>query len=277
MKANYNLIHSHLKRVLRQKIIIRIILFFLIPGFQLNAVAQSEKYTQLWNEFQFSRPVGGKWSTEIDIGSSFSNTPTENRLLNTNTQRTVRGWAHYQFSPRWKLSSFLAYYYNKDVPDIGQYKSNEWRFALQGIYYFHKIGYTFSTRMRGEFRYIQNQAGNYNDYSRYRQQVKYLKPINSQLLRKGVFYALTSDELFLRSNVKSKGINFFDRNRFAAGGGYLVTDDFQIELTYVNEYMPRDNGNQIVNAMSLTVSFNNLMEKLKKKFGSKAEPAGQSD
>jgi len=49
--------------------------------------------------------------------------------------------AHYYLSPRWKLSSSLAYYYNKDVPDIGQYFSPEYRFTLQGIYYIHKTGY----------------------------------------------------------------------------------------------------------------------------------------
>jgi hypothetical protein len=243
----------------------------------LSVNAQSEKYTQLWNEFQFSRTINYKWSSEINIGASFSNTPTDNRLLNTNIQRTVRGWAHYYFSPRWKFSSFLAYYHNKDVPDIGQVKANEWRVALQGIYYFHKIGYTLSTRGRTELRFIKVDGGTFEDVYRYRQQVKLLKPLNSQVLRQGVVYLVASDELFIKSKAKTTGISFFDRNRFAVGAGYLITDDLQIELTYANEYLPRDNGNQIVNALSIAVSLNNFIPRLKKMISPKTEGTIQGD
>jgi hypothetical protein len=100
--------------------------------------------------------------------------------------------------------------------------------------------------------------------------LKYIKPINSQVLRQGVFYFLTSEELLFKPNAKTKGVNFFDRNRFEVGGGYLVTDDFQIELTYVNEFMPRDNGNEIYNVISLTVSLNNSLSNLRKHLTSKS-------
>ena len=56
-------------------------------------------------------------------------------------------WAHYYLSPKWKLSTSFAYYYNKDVPDIGQFFSPEYRLTLQGMYYIHKTGYTLATRM----------------------------------------------------------------------------------------------------------------------------------
>jgi hypothetical protein len=112
------------------------------------------------------------------------------------------------YLPRWKLSSFLAYYDNKNVPEIGQFKSPEWRFALQGIYYFHKIGYTLSTRMRVELRHIRNENENYENVYRYRQQIKYLKPINSKVLREGVVYAIASDELFFKSDAKVTGLSF---------------------------------------------------------------------
>jgi hypothetical protein len=266
-----------LKKKIRIQII-RIALFLLsILPFHSKVNAQSEKYTQLWNEFQFSRTINDKWSSEINIGASFSNTPTDNRLLNTNIQRTARGWAHYYFSPRWKFSSFLAYYHNKDVPDIGQVKANEWRVALQGIYYFHKIGYTLSTRGRTELRFIKVEGGTFEDVYRYRQQVKLLKPLNSQVLRQGVVYLVASDEFFFKTKAKTTGISFFDRNRFAVGAGYLITDDLQIELTYANEYLPRDDGNQIVNALSIAVSLNNFFPRLKKMISPKTEGTIQGD
>jgi hypothetical protein len=231
--------------------------------------AQNTSYNQWANEIQFARAINDKWAGEVMLGGTFSSTQTESRILETNIQRYVFGWAHYYFSPRWKFSSSLAYYYNKDVPDIGQYFSPEYRLTLQGIYYIHKTGYTLMTRMRGELRYIMNADSVFEDKYRYRQLIKFLKPLNSQVLRKGVFYFVTTEELLFKPQAKTKGINFFDRNRFEIGGGYLVTDDLQVELTYVNEFMPRDNGNEVYNIISLTLSFNNLLPNLKDRISSK--------
>jgi len=226
--------------------------------------AQTTSYTQLCNELQFVRAINDKWAGEIYVGGTFSDTPSEKRVLKTNIQRYIAGWAHYYFSPRWKFSSSLAYYYNKNVPDIGQYFSPEYRLSLQGIYYFHKTRYTLFTRMRGEIRYIMNADSVFEDKYRYRQMIKFVKPLNSQVLRKGVVYFLTTEELLFKPQAKTTGITFFDRNRFEIGGGYLFTDDIQVELTYVNEFMPRDNGNEMYNMVCLTATINNLFTNLKK-------------
>lgn len=247
----------------------RIALLFFILALPAVFKAQTTSYTQLGNELQVARAINDKWAAEIMIGGTFSNTQTESRVLKTNIQRYFMGWAHYYFSPRWKFSSSLAYYYNKDVPDIGQYFSPEYRLTLQGMYYFHKTGYTLVTRMRGELRYMMNADGVFEDKYRYRQLIKYVKPLNSQVLRQGVFYFVTTEELLFKPNAKTKGVNFFDRNRFEIGGGYLVTDDVQIELTYVNEFMPRDNGNEMYNVIAITVSLNNPLVNLKKRFWEK--------
>lgn len=236
---------------------------------------QTIKYNQFWNEIQFTRTINNKWSTELNLGTNYSSTESSPNIFEQNTQRSIRGWAHYYLSPRWKLSSFLAYYNNKDVPEIGQFESPEWRFALQGIYYFHKTGYTLSTRMRTEIRHMKNEDNNYENVIRYRQQIKYLQPLNSKFLRKGVIYAVASDELFFKSGTKVTGLSFFDRNRLNIGAGYLFTDDIQIEAAYANEYLPRDNENQIINAASLTVTFNNLFKNLNKKLHHTTEPINE--
>ena len=237
-----------------------ILLLFLSFGIK----AQNTSYTQLANELQMARAINDKWAGEIYLGGTFSNTPSESRILKTNIQRYFAAWAHYYYSPRWKFSGSLAYFRNKDVPDIGQYFSPEYRLTLQGLYYFHKTGYTLATRMRGELRYMMNADGVFEDKYRYRQMIKYVKPLNSKVFRKGVYYLLTSEELLFKPNAKTKGVNFFDRNRFEIGGGYLLTDDLQIELAYVNEFMPRDNGNEIYNVICVTISINNPMTNLKK-------------
>jgi len=244
------------------------ILFFIIQSSSLTVNAQTDSFTQLGNEFQFVRAIDDKLAAEVYFGSTFSNTPSEPRLLSTNIQRYISGWIHYYYSPRWKFSSSLAYYYNKDVPDIGQYFSPEWRLSLQGTYYIHKTGYTLLTRMRGEFRYMMNAEGVYEDKYRYRQAIKYMKPINSKVLRKGVFYFLAGEELLFKPKAKTSGITFFDRNRFEVGGGYLVTDDLQLELAYQNEFVPRDNVNELYNIIAFTATFNNPLTNLRKRVSS---------
>ena len=239
-----------------------LLLFMILFTFSLKA--QSKSYNQLSNEFQFAHTVNDKWSLEVWFGSAFSSTDNEKRVLKTNIQRYVIAWGNYYLTPRWKLSSSLAYFYNKDVPDIGQYLSPEWRFTLQGIYFFHKTRYTLSTRMKAELRYIMNADSVFEFKYRYRQMVKFMIPLNSKVFRKGVFYFLSTEELFFKPDAKSTGVTFFDRNRFEVGGGYNITDDIQVEATYVNEFLPRDDGNQIYNCLALTFTFNNLLLNLKK-------------
>lgn len=246
-----------------------IVLFLLLLLLGFGAMAQTKSFTQLGNELQFGRAINDKWSGEVYMGGTFSNTPNESHVLKTNIQRYIFLWGHYYFSPRWKFSSSLAYSRNKDVPDIGQYFSPEYRLSLQATYFFHKLGYTLSTRMRGELRYMMNQDGDFEDKYRYRQMLKFVKPLNRHVFRKGVYYFLTSEELLFKPNAKEKGLNFFDRNRFEIGGGYLITDDFQAEVSYLNEFMPRDNGNEVYNIVQLTFTFNNLFSKIKETVTSK--------
>lgn len=250
---------------------LKIILTLSITVLSSYCYGQNTTYSQSWNEVQFTRAINDKWSTELDIASTFSSSESSANMFANNTQKSFRAWANYYVTPRWKTSAFIAYYDNKDVPEIGQFKSPEWRFAIQGTYYFHKIGYSLSARSRLELRHIRNESGDYENVFRYRQQLKYLKPINNKILRKGVVYAIASDEIFIKSGTSVTGESFFDRNRLNIGGGYLFSDDIQLEITYANEYLPRNNGNQIVNAAAMTLTFNNLFKKVRNKLFHKDE------
>jgi hypothetical protein len=256
-----------------QSILIILFAFFL----SLSVKAQTSSYTQLCNELQFARSINDKWAIETFLGGTFSNTPSDPKVLSTNIQRYIFLWGHYFLSARWKLSASFAYYNNRDVPDIGQYYSPEYRLTLQGTYYFHKTGYTLLTRMRGEFRYMMNEEGVFEDKYRYRQMLKFVKPINSQVMRQGVVYFLTTEELLFKPNAKTEGLTFFDRNRFEIGGGFLITDNLQVELAYLNEFVPRDNGNELYNAMEITLTLNNLLPNLKKQIFPKKEEGKLSD
>jgi hypothetical protein len=253
----------------------RVIVFSFMVLLPFGVKAQTTSYTQLANEAQFARAISDKWAAELWLGGAFSNTPSNDKVLSTNIQRYFFVWAHYYLSPKWKLSTSFAYYYNKDVPDIGQFLSPEYRLTLQGMYYIHKTGYILATRMRVDLRYMMNSDGDFEFKYRYRQLIKFVKPINSQVLRKGVFYFLTTEELLFKPEAKTKGFNFFDRNRFDIGGGYQITDDLAVELAYLNEFVPRDGGNDVYNVMEFTLTFNNLFPNIKKSIASRSSEARQ--
>ncbi len=230
-------------------------------------IAQTVYYTQFTPEFKLNRAFSDKWAGELDLNNTFSNTPSQDKVFKTVIQGSGLLWAHYFLSPRWKISSNLAYYYNHDSPEIGQYESKEWRIGLQGNYYIHKIGYILLTRMRAEARFISNDEGIYEDMYRYRQMLKYMKTINSQVLRQGVFYAIASEEIVFRTKYQPGGMHYFDRNVIAIGGGYMINDNLQLELTYSNEYLPRDKRNEMNNLFTVTFTTNNLFTAIKGKIG----------
>lgn len=233
--------------------------------FPLLLQGQTTVYKQFSPEFQLNKAVSQKWAVEFDLNSTFSNTPSEDKVFKTAIQGAGLVWAHYHFSPRWKFSSNLAYYLNNDQPEIGQFQSREWRVAVQSIYYINRKGFTLSTRMRPELRFVTNEAGTYQTVLRYRQMLKYIQPINSRILRQGTVYLVASEELLFRSTYKNTGMHHFDRNMFTLGGGYMINDDLQIELTYTNEFIPRDMGDQLNNLTSFTLVTNNLFSNIHKK------------
>jgi Protein of unknown function (DUF2490) len=243
----------------------RISIFFLILIAAHSARSQKTVYNQFWNEYAFTHTFKGKIGIELNFGQTWTSTPESKNIFTVNSQVYARGWLHYYASARWKLSYFFAYFYNKYVPEIDQREYPEMRQAMQAVYYIHKVNYTLLTRFRLEDRHILNNAGYYEGVYRLRGQIKGVLPLNNKIIRKGVFYALASDELFVKSISKVTGLAFFDRNRLTMGGGYSITDDVQVELTYANEILPRSPVNEIYNALQINFSFNNLFENIGKK------------
>lgn len=248
-----------------QQQLISILLFAFL--FCSSAIyAQTTSYNQFSNEFSDAESIGKKWTLEFNIGQSYTSTPPyNNSMFSKASQFYIRGWAHYYLNPRWKLSYFLALFGNVEIPDIEQAKNMEIRYALQGTYYIHKLGYTLLSRFRIEDRRIQNEAKTFEAYYRLRTQLKYTQPINGKVIRKGIYYGMAADELFFKTNAAITGKEFFDRNRLTVGMGYAITDDTQIELLYANEILPRPSGNQIFNSYQINVAFSDLFKKLKDK------------
>ncbi len=241
-----------------------------LMGLPIHSNCQTTKYNQFSNEIADIESIGKKWTLEFNIGQSYSSIPPNNQsMFGKASQFYIRGWAHYYASSRWKLSYYLALFGNVAIPDIEQAKNFEIRYAIQGIYYINKIGYTLNTRFRIEDRRIQNDAKTFEAYYRLRSQLKYTKPINGKIIRKGIYYGMASEELFFKTQAAITGKDFFDRNKLSIGGGYAISDNTQVELMYSNEILPRSSGNLLYNTYQINFAFSDLFKKLKDKSKSK--------
>lgn len=233
-----------------------------------NSTAKSQgtnQSGQFWNEFAFTKTFNERAVAELDLGQTWTGSPSNKGILSYYSQFYVRGWFHYTASPKWRLSIFYAWYYNKYVPEIDQREYPEGRLALQSIYFIKRTRYILSTRFRMEDRHISNKEGAFEGVYRFRDQIKLIYPFNNRTIVKGTVYGLGSEEVFFKTPSDIAGDQFFDRNRFTIGAGYSFTDDIQIELTYANEYLPRPSTNELYNAVQLNFSINNLFPDLKKK------------
>lgn len=249
-----------------------ILLFFQFGNERSFAQKENTHYAQFWNEFGFTRTIKKSWVTELNVGQTYSSAPSSGNPFDALAQVYLRGWAHYYPGARWKFSFFLAYFYNRDVPEISQTRAPEIRTAYQAVYYFKKIPYTLNTRLRIEDRKIKNNDGIWESNWRFRTQLRFVYPFNSKYIRTNTIYGIASDEIMVKTSSPLQAKQFFDRNRFTIGAGYSVTDDLQLELTYANEFLPRSKGNEIYNAIQFNVVFNNLIPNVHNKFFTKKPP-----
>jgi Protein of unknown function (DUF2490) len=240
------------------------LVLFIIP---IVSFSQIEKDYQFSNDFQFNAVIGKKTATEFDLAQGFTSEINTSNPFHKISQISGRIWIHYYLNPKWKLSGFTAYYYNQDVPEITQKKSSEIRIAFQGIYYFIKEKYTLSNRIRVEDRLMGNGNNNIDIVFRFREMIKLVYPISILKLKENALYGIVSEEIFLKTKGSTTGNESFDRNRLTLGFGYSFTDHFQIELSYMNEYLPRDSNDKIYNSISTSLIFNDLISTLRKKNG----------
>ncbi|RYJ42389.1 DUF2490 domain containing protein [Flavobacterium beibuense] len=233
---------------------------FLLTGFAVYS--QTENYMQFWNEYAFVKDINEKWSLEADMGITTSGIPEHNNIFYNLIQFYGRGWAHYYPSERVKISFFYAFFYNTNVPELLQDKSPEHRLATQFTYLMTKTRLRTNLRGRLEDRHLENDAGYFEAVMRLRMQAKATYPLNGPIIKPGVVYAFMSDEVMFKTRSSISGNTFFDRNRLTVGFGYSFVNEFQVELSYVNELLPRPDKTSSYDAIQVNVVFTDLFSDL---------------
>lgn len=248
--------------------ILKYIIHILLPILSItSATAQTDVLNQFWNEYAFTHDLSEKWVAEMDAGITTSGVPENNNIFHGFTQFYVRGWIHYYPANRWKLSFFYAYYYNENVPELEQSRAPEYRFAFQVTYNLLKHR-RINVNLRGRFedRNIENEAGIFESVERLRLQGRAVCPINKSKIEVNTLYVFVSNELYFKTRSDISGNDIFDRNRATLGLGYSASKDFQVEVSYANEYLPRAGTDKIYNALQVNITFNNFLSNLLKPF-----------
>jgi hypothetical protein len=233
----------------------------------LQSFAQIDHENQFTNEYQFNRVIGKSTAIEFNLSHDYTSGINETNPFYKSSQVSGHLWIHHFAPEKWKLSASLAYIYNKDVPEITNKRSSEIRFSAQGIYYIAKKDFTLTNRLRIEDRILGDENSNLDIVFRFREMVKLVYPISIIKFGKGSLYSIASEEVIFKTKGSTTGEGFFDRNRITAGLGYSFSDAIQFELTYVNEYLPRNTKDKMFNAISTTIIFNDLISVLRKKNG----------
>ena len=243
--------------------ILFLMLFMYFPIF-----GQVEKENQYSNEFQINKTVGKKSALEFDLGQSFTSGLNETNPLYKSSQLSFLTWYHYFANKKWKFSGATGYFFNKDVPEINQNELPEIRISVQAIYYFSRsIDYTLSNKFLIEDR-ILIEDKNIGIVYRFRESIKLIYALSTIKTGKGSLYGIAAEEVFFKTGGNITGQQFFDRNRLTLGCGYSFSDHIQMELSYLNEYLPRTTNDLMYNIISTSIIFNDIITGMKKKNGS---------
>lgn len=121
----------------------------------------------------------------------------------------------------------------------------------------HKVGARFHLkhRIRYEQRFVENQEFR----TRYRYALFMNIPFNKRSIKKGAFYLALYDEIFIngqRDIGNGNSVQVFDRNRFYAGLGYAIMDDFAVQLGYMQQTTNNWNKGQLQFSAHHNINFN---------------------
>jgi hypothetical protein len=237
--------------------------FFWMCTISVQINGQTINYSQFNFETSLSRVIKDKWSSELVLSETTSSLPGENGMFDLQSSFSIAVWGHYHVSPKYQLSGQAGLYFNRNVPDLNQEESTEYRFTPQLIYFFNRAGYILSTRGRPELRYIVESGSTSNVVVRYRQQLRLLVPFNSRVVRPGVVYGIVADEIYLKSKSNISGDTFFDRNRLTLGLGYAFSELLQARVSYINEQLPRSEADKSYDIFKVTLIFTNLLDEFR--------------
>jgi hypothetical protein len=141
------------------------------------------------------------------------------------------------------------------------FRTNEHRIWVHLNLKFQEKRFYFANRIRFENRAIEDiHAGDQNERIvdgfnwKYRLRYKFAVdvPLNKNRMEENTLFLSVSDELFM--NLFDKN-HYFNQNWFYAGLGWRFTEKIKLKIGYMNQFLPKTDGDHVENNHTLSLSY----------------------
>ena len=213
-------------------------LFYSLSAFALftvNSLAQSEETGAWYIYFGNIKPKESKFS--LDVEAQYRN----HNLGGDLQQLLLRSGIKYNFADNFNATAGYAYVLSEaeDTPDN---PVRENRLYQEGVLSQHVSRFFFRHRFRYEQRWVEGRDFN----TRYRYCLFLDVPLNKPTVTKNAVYIALYNEIFINGLKTDDTPAIFDRDRIYLGAGFKFTDNFGVQLGWMNQIQETSDKAQIM-------------------------------
>jgi len=203
--------------------------------FSVNSIAQSDETGAWYIYFGNIKPKDSKFS--LDVEAQYRN----HNLGGDLQQLLLRSGVKYNFAENFNATAGYAYVLSEaeDTPDN---PVRENRLYQEGILSQNVSRFFFRHRFRYEQRWVEGRDFN----TRYRYCLFLDVPVNKPALTKNAVYVALYNEIFINGIKTDDTPGIFDRDRIYLGAGFKFTDNFGVQLGWMNQILETSNKAQIM-------------------------------
>lgn len=201
----------------------------------LSSYSQSDKTGAWYIYFGNIKPLDSKFS--LDIEGQYRN----HNLGGDLQQMLLRSGVKYQFADNFNATAGYAYVLTEaeDTPDN---PVRENRIYQEGVLSQNVSRFFFRHRFRYEQRFVEGRDFN----TRYRYCLFLDIPVNKPTMVKNAAYIALYNEIFIHGKKTADYPTVFDRDRIYLGAGYKFTDNFAVQLGWMNQMLENDSKAQVM-------------------------------
>ncbi len=201
----------------------------------LSAFSQSDKTGAWYIYFGNIKPKDSKFS--LDIEGQYRN----HNLGGDLQQLLLRSGVKYQVADNFNATIGYAYVLTEaeDTPDN---PGRENRIYQEMMLNQSVLRFFFRHRFRYEQRFVEGRDFN----TRYRYCLFLDIPLNKPAMTKNAAYIALYNEIFIHGKKTDDYPSVFDRDRIYLGAGFKFTDNFAVQLGWMNQMLENDSKSQIM-------------------------------
>lgn len=209
-----------------------------------SANSQSDKTGAWYIYFGNIKPKDSKFS--LDVEAQYRN----HDLGGDMQQLLLRSGVKYQFLDNLNATAGYAFV-QSEVEETPDNPVRENRIYEEAVLSQSAWRLFFRHRFRYEQRFVEGRDFN----TRYRYCLFLDIPLNNPTLAKKTAYIALYNEIFINGKKTDDTQNVFDRDRIYLGAGYKITDNFAVQLGWMNQMLENDSKAQIMLSLHHKLGF----------------------